>query len=669
MAVDFGLWTNLDEIADKFAQLAASEDGFGFDIEGGYSGPPKEKYSLHAETAFVAGISFSGDPSWARYIPLRHIRANNVDEVAVARLLAPLLGSGKGVAHHGKHELRHLAKFFRERLTREEMVAAGLSIETETMGYFPLYSDSMIEAYLLGQFRAHGLKPLVWEIYNHQMTELYDLFPGLTDKQKKCLRFSDLELLPRVVSYACEDAAYSLALSRRHRPLVSDRLLYRVEMALVPIVAEMEDYGVAFDWSSMAVAQARAERFSESQRQEVMQRLSNQLGKPISINLGSSAQVSDILYGQLGYKTTRLTAKSQKMSTDEKALAGLAKKHAVVRSILDWREVRKLIGSYLAKYPRDFNYAPDGRTHSSHNQVRVVAGRFSVSEPGYQQLPKKYYYKLDNGEEFSLNFRDFVVAGPDHYLIGFDYSQIELRVLAALSGEPALVKAYQDGADVHVLTAALMFNMATAEVTEDLRAKGKTLNFATCYLQGASGLADAMGISLEEAKSFQSRFFSIYSTVRSWSAKQIEQGVARGYTTSLFGRKHPLWELDSDSGAVRATGERLCVNAPIQGHAADICKIAMVRSSKALRQRGLSDRVHLTMNIHDALVWEVHRSVSPQTVIDVVHPEVTFPIPAPGWPPLVVEWEVGLRWGSMLKLELDGDNQIVLPKQKMRQGA
>ena len=173
-----------------------------------------------------------------------------------------------------------------------------------------------------------------------------------------------------------------------------------------------------------------------------------------------------------------------------------------------------------------------------------------------------------------------------------------------------------------------------------------------------------MGISLEEAKSFQSRFFSIYSTVRSWSAKQIEQGVARGYTTSLFGRKHPLWELDSDSGAVRATGERLCVNAPIQGHAADICKIAMVRSSKALRQCGLSDRVHLTMNIHDALVWEVHRSVSPQTVIDVVHPEVTFPIPAPGWPPLVAEWEVGLRWGSMLKLELDGHNQIVLPEQK-----
>jgi DNA polymerase-1 len=430
-------------------------------------------------------------------------------------------------------------------------------------------------------------------------------------------------------------------------------------MSLVPIVAEMEDHGVAFDWARMAVASAKAERFSVTQRREIMQRLSALLNKPIDINLASSAQVADVLYGQLGLKTTRLTAKSQKMSTDEKALAGLAKKHDMVRKILDWREIRKLIGSYLEKYPKDFNYAPDGRTHSSHNQVRVVSGRFSVLEPGYQQLPKKYYYKLDDGEEFNLKFRDFVVAGPDHYFIGFDYSQIELRVLAALSGEPALVRAYQNGDDVHALTGALLFKVALDEVTDEQRSKGKTFNFAVSYGQGVKALAESLGVSFEEAKVLNEKFFSLYSTVKAWKDKQILLGVQQGYTTSVFGRRHPIWELDSDSGAVRSTGERLCVNAPIQGNAADVCKIAMVRSSKAIKQRGLGDRVHLIMNIHDALIWEVHNSVSPQTVIDIVHPEVTFPVP--GWPPLEVEWEVGKRWGSMVKLKLDTSSQIVLP--------
>ncbi len=654
MAIDFGLWTNLSTIDRKFDQLARIEDGFGIDIETGYNGPAREKFGLHPETAFVAGFSVSGDPGWARYIPLSHARTNNVDNREFAQLLAPMLASGKAIAHNSLFELRHLSQFLRMWLTTEELTEAGLPLS----GRFPLFSDSMIEAYLLAQFREYGLKKLAWEVFRHPMVEIHELFPQLTSKQQKSLRFSDLELSAPVVSYACEDAAWCLALSRKHRPLVSDRLLYKTEMALISILAEMEDCGVAFDWVRMEQARQRAEEFSEAQRREIMFALSERLDRPVDINLGSTAQVADVLYGQLNLKTTRLTQSGQ-MSTDEKALAGLAKKHSVVRRILEWREVRKLIGSYLEKYQRDFNYAPDGRTHPNHNQVRVVSGRFSVTEPAYQQQPKRYDYELESGAEFHLNFRDFIKAGPDHFLIGFDYSQIELRVLAALSGEPALVKAYQDGDDVHALTASLLFDVPLPEVTKEYRAVGKTFNFATVYGQGVKALAESMGVTLEVAQQRQDRFFGIYSSVKSWKERQIQRGVQQGYTTSVFGRRHPIWELESESGAVRSTGERLCVNAPIQGNAADICKVAMVRSDNALARAGLKDRVHLIMNIHDALVYEVHNSVSPQTVIDVVDPQVTFPIP--DWPPIEVEWEIGLRWGSMVDLELDHHRQIVVP--------
>jgi DNA polymerase-1 len=655
VAVDFGLLTDLSKIEAVFKKLATIEDGFGFDIETGYSGPPMEKYALHPETAFVVGVSFSGHPTWARYTPLRHDVGNNVDNKAFARLLAKLLASGKGIAHNALFELRHLAGFFRKHLTADEIFEAGL----EPNGYFPIFSDSMIEGYDLGKFREHGLKAMTLAVFDHKMTEFADLFPEATAKQAKSQRFNILELDARTVSYACEDAAWCLALSHKHRPIVKDRLMYKVDMGQIPILAGMEDRGIAMDWATMARWDQRAIQFNEALRSEIMHDLSVLCEEPIDINLGSAPQVSGVLYHKLGLKTTKLTEKGE-MSTDAKALSGLAKKHPVVQKILNWRELRKLSGSYLTKYPRDFRYAEDGRGHPSHQSTAVVSGRFAVSDPAYQQLPKKYRYELDSGAVFELKFRDIVMAESKHYLIGFDYSQVELRVLAGLSGEPALVKAFNNNDDVHQMTAALMFGIPFDQVTDEQRSIGKTINFSLLYGQGPKGMAERMGIGIDEAKAFLQKYFAIYSSVKSWVDKQTKEGVARGRTMSKFGRVHPIWALESDKPAIRANGERLCVNAPVQGGAADIMRIAMIRCTKALRQMGLDDRVHLIMNIHDALVFEVDVSVHPQTVIDVVQPEVVFPIE--GWPALRADWEVGLRWGSMQKLKLNEDNQIVIPE-------
>lgn len=639
-----------------FAQMARVDDGFGFDIETGYSGPPMEKYSLHPETAFIAGASFSADPRWARYTPLRHDRGTMVDEVEFARLFAQLLGSGRGIAHNSIFELRHLAKFFRERLSADELREAGL----RPNGYFSLFSDSMVEAFLLGQWPGVGLKDLTLAVFGHKQAELESLFPdGMTSKQKKSMRFNVLDLSPDVVSYACEDAAWCLALSRKHRPLVKNKLLYRVDMGLVPIIAAMEDRGLAIDWAAMSRWNTRALSFADALRAEIMRDLSGAVGEPVDINLGSSQQVAKVLFDQMGLRTTRLTG-SGNMSTDAKALEGLAKKIEVVRKIQNHRELIKLSGSYLEKYPRDFNYADDGRAHPSHNTCFVVSGRFSVTDPAYQQLPKKYEYRLEDGQEFKLKFRDFVVAAPGHYLIGFDYSQIELRVLAGLSGEPSLVKAYAEGIDVHQMTASKMFEIPLDAVTDDQRSKGKTQNFALMYGQGPKGMAERMGISVEEARAFTDRYFSVYSKIKSWVSNQTREGVARGRTVSKFGRVHPIWALESDKPAIRANGERLCVNAPVQGGAADIMRIAMVRAMTSINNAGMDGQIHLVMNIHDALVFEVERTVSPQRVVDLVQPEVTFEVK--GWPRIVADWEIGTRWGSMKKLTLDENNKIVVQR-------
>jgi DNA polymerase I len=657
--IDAGYITDLADIESLFKRLIDSDAPFGGDIETGYYGPPREKFSLHPETAFPVGMSVSGNTSWGRYVPLRHDLGSNVDNQDFARLVAPLLGTGRMIAANAVFELRHLAKFVRERLTRRELEDAGL----EPDGYFTIFSDPMLEAFVLGIFQEHGLKYLTDIVFGYKMTELKEFFPGLTETQLKALRFNILELTPAVVSYACDDSAAALGLSRKHLPQVQDRLIFKTEMQLIPILARMEDYGVALDWDAMARALHTTERFAELMRQDILRTLSEQLNFPVVLNLNSPAQIANILYDKLGLKVVRRTKKGGKPSTDEKALSRLAKQHTVVQDILHYRELRKLITSYLKSYPLKFNYAEDGRTHSNIQQTVVVSGRYSVRDPNNQQFPKLYHYELRTTDEvFDLKFRDFVVAGYEHYLIGFDYKQMELRVLAGFSRDPALWEAFDNDLDPHAWTASLLFNIALSDVTDKQRDIGKTFNFATSYQQGVDALAEALDRSVEEAQELQDRFFAVYSSAASWISQQKARGIQNRYTVSRFGRRHPIWDLDSEYRSVRSKGERLCVNAPIQGSAADITKIGMVRASRSIKTAGLQDQVHLIMNIHDALVFEVHKSVNPQAVINTVGPAVTFDVP--DWPKFSVDWEIGLKWGSMKKLKLDENDQIIVPRSR-----
>lgn len=664
MGRNYGAVGSVDELAVLVDRLHSDDRTFTVDLETGYHGPPVAGYSLHPETAFITGFSLTNSTSWARYAPLAHDVGENLDNRACARLLWPLLATGRGVPHGGTFELRHLSRWFRQYLGDDPQFGEQVRA---TKGYFPLRSDTMIEEYVLAGQPALGLKALVQARFGHQMTELHELFgPDLLVKDRKFMRFNVLDPAdPKVVDYACEDALWTLALHERNFASVVDRFIYKVEMAVMPVVCGMEDFGVVYDWGFLREAAGRAKEFLTLLGAEVADDLSVLAGEPVAINLGSWVQLSKVLYDQLGFKTTRYTKSSKdlppeqrKMSTDKVALAGLAKEQPVVARILEWKRVRRLLSSYLEVYEKNFGFGVDGRTHPDYMQAGTVTGRFATKSPNVSNSPKKYHIELRSGASFDLVFRDAIIVPDGYYALGFDYAQQELRVIAGEAKEPALLRAFAEGVDVHVRTAALMLGKPEPGVTDVDRNIGKMCNFALSYQMGAKGLADRLGISAAEAQALFDQYFRIYPAIKRWADAQVASGYANGYIMSKFNRKIPIWDLLSEKKWQRQMGERFCVNAAAQGGGTgDVPKIAMIRAHNALVKAGLDDRVHLVMNIHDALEWYVRDDVPFGEVIEVLQPAVVFPVD--GWPPMVADWHIWQRWGSMRALHRDDDGQWV----------
>ena len=669
MSGNYGLVSSVSQFEAFVDRLLAAGSPFGFDLETGYDGPDTAKAAVQPDRpeSKIVGFSFSGDPGWARYVSLAHDNSGqNVDQDAVAPGLWRLLSSGKGVAHNNKFEARWTARFFREwaagpgaRTQEAEQIAA-------TRGYVTWHADTMLMSYVAAEYPSHGLKFLTQEVFGHEQAELLSLFPGLPKNRSKSLRFNALELTPAVVSYACEDAAWTLALYQHFLPVVKDSMIYKTEMAIMPILARMEDFGIVFDWSGMDQASREVEAFLVAMRQQVMADLSALVGHDVDINLGSPAQVGKVLYEELGLPVSNRTATGNP-STDAGTLGMLADRYPVVQTMLDFKEVSTLQTRYLTKFPAEFNYALDGRAHPNHMQAVVPSGRFSVNDPHYQTLPKKYRYEIgtenesglaagsvvgvENGKQvLDLNFRNFVGSPQGARIVGFDYSQVELRVLAGESGEPALLRAFESGADVHKATAALLFGVGVDQVSPEQRQRAKTGNFSLMYGAGPKNLSEQLRISLEEARELYDTYFRVYSSVGAWKESQIAFGRQHGYVRTKFGRKIVIREFDSPDSWIQAKGERLCVNAPIQGSAADYMKIAMVRADAAIKAAGLQDQVALVMNIHDALEFYVSDEIATADFIEVLSPAVSFPVS--GWPPILAEWHEGQRWGEVADIDL-----------------
>lgn len=591
---NYALINSLEELQRYVDRLIADGKPFGFDIETGYHGLPVKKGALRIETNFLVGISFTNSLDWARYVSVAHDMAENLPIAEVLRILRPLLMTGLGVAHNAPFELRCLARAYRDNFPDDPEIQ-------ESRGYYPVRSCTQVEAYVKADYTgtALGLKPLTFAVFGHKMTEIDELFPNLQGSQKQTLRFNELPLTQQVIDYACEDSLWSLANHYKTYPEVKDNFIYKLDMQICYVISGMEDFGIQFDWEMLRDAYARALDFREMLNKEIQEDLSELLGIEVNANLGSSAQLQKILYEELGLKTTVMTkgGKSgvKKMSTNDRALEGLAKKNPVVARIQEWRGIQKLITSYLATYEKQFGTAPDGRVHSSHNASFVVTGRFSTASPNYQQLPKIYHYDLREaaavhekhaeahgkkcecndpefipaeGTCFKLNFRDVVIVPEDYYFLGYDLSQAELRAIAGEAKEQSLLSAFERGDDVHRLTASLMLGKPEEEVVDKERqVYGKRPNFSLLYGQGEKAFGEMLGVSQEEGVRLYRKYFESFSAIAAYKDKQERFGRKHCFVWSKFGRKIPIenYKDPQQRRWILEAGDRNALNYPIQG--------------------------------------------------------------------------------------------------------
>lgn len=478
---------------------------FGFDIETGFWGEPTQDKialkSMHPQWMLV-GFSVSAateeeaknQSEWAMYVPIAHDdeegKGINVDDpVQVARDLWRLLQTGLCVPHNASFELKGTGRWFRETLGDDPELGEAV---TADFGIFPVLGDSQLIAFVadLWQGTKHkhknvnvgqDLKSLVWHVFDHKMIEFGELFEEFNLKKQAYRRFNMLPLTEKVIRYACEDALWCLKLWRIAMRLVEEDkaegnysdTAYRIELALLPVVARMDQRGLPLDWNYMESKLHEAEELRQNMNEEILQEISEMLGDDVTnVNLGSPKQVAELLYDKLEIPPP-MERGEVKRTTAEKPLQSIAKENKVVRDILTYRTVVKLIGSYLKKYLTDLNYRGDGKAYPSHNATGAISGRFSVDGMSYQQLPKPYYYKLKSGLEYHLAFREVIKAPEDSRIVGFDYSQIQLRMMAGFAQEKAMLSAFARGIDIHVATASSMLGVPEDQVTGKQRSIGK----------------------------------------------------------------------------------------------------------------------------------------------------------------------------------------------------
>jgi DNA polymerase I len=483
--------------------------------------------------------------------------------------------------------------------------------------------DTMLASYVLDPGRrSHGLDVLALEFLDHTMTSYTDL----CGKGRTAIPFDECPV-PAARDYACEDADMALRLRRVFEPQLETyeltRLFDGVEVPLVGVLAEMEWTGIAID---LPLFSSLKQRF-QAEREAVEKQIYEAAG--VEFNINSNPQLRDILFGKLNLPVIKRTGTGP--STDAAVLTELAEAgHELPTLLMEYRELSKLENTYLDALPRLVN-PRTGRLHTSFNQTVASSGRLSSNDPNLQNIPIR--------RELGRDIRRGFIPRKGWLLLAADYSQIELRLLAHLSRDPAFVEAFQAGGDIHRQTAALIFEVPLQEVTSTMRGRAKTINFATIYGQGAHALSRQLAIEHAEAKEFITRYFERFQGVRNYLDSMVAFAREHGYVQTIFGRRRYIPELRERNFNIRAFGERVAANSPIQGSAADLIKIAMIRIDNALKTRDLQSK--MLLQVHDELVFEVNPSELDQ-VKELVKHEMEHA--AELSVPLVVDLGVGKNW-------------------------
>jgi len=484
--------------------------------------------------------------------------------------------------------------------------------------------DTMIAHYLIQPELRHNMDFMAETLLGYQTVHIDELI-GPRGKKQKSMR----DLTPQeVYEYACEDADVTLQLKNKLEPMLREhdceKLFYEMEMPLMPVLAEMEMNGVCIDTEAL---QQTSKLFTERMN-ETEARIYELAGE--RFNISSPKQVGDILFGKMKIIEKPKKTKTGQYVTSEEVLTQLQGKHEIVAKILAYRGLKKLLSTYVDNLPELIN-PHTGHIHTSFNQCVTATGRLSSSDPNLQNIP----VRGEDGKEIRKTF----VPEPGCLFFSADYSQIELRVMAHLSGDENMIRVFREGKDLHAATAATIYKKPIEEVTRDERTKSKRANFGIIYGITIFGLAERLDITRDEARQLIDGFFETFPQVHDYMEQAKQEARRQGYVPTLFGRRRYLPDINSQNATVRGFAERNAINAPIQGTAADIIKVAMIRIFQRFQKEGI--RSKMILQVHDELNFSVYPEEKEQVERIVVEEmEHAFEMRVP----LVADAAFGQNW-------------------------
>ena len=517
----------------------------------------------------IVGLSLAVEPFKAWYVPFLE-----KDTPEYAEIVRPLFEDEK-IAKIGQN-----IKF-------DLMVLRRLGITIRGRMY-----DTMILHYLLDPESRHNMNALAEKYLNYKPIEIETLI-GKGSKQLTM----DLVNVERVKEYAAEDADVTLQLKQALYPMIEQiglqHLYFEIEEPMIAVLADIEMAGVRIDSEALAVYAVELNR----KLAELEAAIRTEAGEP-NLNINSARQLGEVLFGKMRIAEKPKMTKTKQFCTDEDYLQSFARKHRIVDLILEYRGVKKLLSTYVEALPQLVNRST-GRIHTSFNQAVTATGRLSSTNPNSQNIP----VRDDMGRRIR---KAFIPSDDDHLLLSADYSQVELRLMAHLSGDESLIAAFEHGEDIHAATAAKLFNKTLDEVTSEERRRAKTANFDIIYGISAFGLSQRLEIPRKEAKEIIDGYFASYPGVKKYMDNVVEKAKEEGFVSTIFGRRRYLNDIASHNAIARGLAERNAVNAPIQGSAADIMKIAMINVHRRFAAEGIRSRVIL--QVHDELVVDMLRS-------------------------------------------------------------
>lgn len=539
-----------------------------------------ETTGLDTHIAELVGISFSFRPHHGYYIPLP---PDQTQTQAILEELRPVLENA-AIAKIAQNMKFDYAMFCRY----------GIRLRGTIW-------DTMLMHYVLEPEKRHGMDYLSETQLGYQPVAIEELI-GKKGKLQRTMRDVPLD---KIKEYATEDADVTLQLFQKFLPLLQgDQLeLYQnIEARLIPVLAEMEREGIRLDAGFLrdyAVVM-------DEEIRHIKQLIYDKAGvSPTAVNLDSPRQVGEMLFDTLKIPYPGSKTKTKQYSTDEEKLSELAESYEIINDILAYRQLAKLKSTYIEALPA-LVHPKTGRIHSSFHQALTATGRLSSQNPNLQNIP----IRSERGREIR---KAFVARDSDHILLAADYSQIELRLIAALSNDEAMLEAFRLGQDIHRATAARIYHIPLDAVSKEQRYNAKTVNFSIIYGAGATNISKNLGIKRVEAQQLIAQYFEQHTGIKAYMQTAVEEARQRGYAVTLCGRRRYLRDLHSRNGAVRTHAERNAVNTPIQGTAADMIKVAMINIHEALAAQQL--RTRLILQVHDELVFDV-----PRAELEIVRP-------------------------------------------------